>query len=82
MKEWTKKEIDNEVLNELKGMVFVERPAIENYDHITIGMGGDFLEIVKESVWQRDENLEYRQISATETRQFKKNDVSGVWVEV
>ena len=82
MKEWTNKEIDNEVLNELKGMVFVERPAMENYDHITIGMGGHFLEIVKESRWERDENLEYHQICAAEIRKFKKNDVSGVWVEV
>ncbi|WP_252242929.1 hypothetical protein [Clostridium sp. ZS2] len=70
------KELAKEVEESIR---FVYMPTLNNYDYITIQ--DDFIEISKEEKWERDENLEYNKISDREVRQFKRNNLSGVFVE-
>ena len=74
------KQITKEVIEDLKGVVFVDRPNFENYDIITIGNG--FIEISKEEAWERDEELNYNKVSGEEIRQFQKDSISGVYKEI
>lgn len=70
------KEIIEEVNNDCR---FVSKPNLKNYDYITIEE--DFIEITKEEEYKRNEELEYVKVSDKEVRQFKKNNLSGVFVE-
>jgi hypothetical protein len=74
------KQITKEVIEDLEGVVFVDRPNFEHYDIITIGNG--FIEIVKEEVWERDEELNYNKVADEEVRQFQKDSISGVYKEI
>ena len=74
------KQITKEVIEQLEGVVFVDRPNFERYDIITIGNG--FIEISKEEAWERDEELSYNKVSDSEVRQFQKDSISGVYKEI
>ncbi len=80
MKNLHEAKLTKELVKEVEESIrFVYMPTLNNYDYITIQ--DDFIEISKEEKWERDENLEYNKISDREVRQFKRNNLSGVFVE-
>lgn len=80
MRELNNETITKEIIEEVNANCrFVSVPNLKNYDYITIEE--DFIELTKEDLWERDENGNYEQVSDSITRQFKKNNVSGVFVE-
>ena len=78
------KELAEEVLNTF---VFVDTPNLSNYDYFSINSTNDTIEIVKEKKYERvidatGEDWEYKLKSKKVRRLFKKNSISGVFVEV
>ena len=78
------KELAEEVLNTF---VFVDTPDLEKYDYFSINSTNDTIEITKEGKYERvidatGEDWEYKIISKEIIRLFKKNSISGVFVEV
>ena len=78
------KELAEEVLNTF---VFVDTPDLEKYDYFSINSNNDLIEILKEERYERivddtGEDWEYKIISKEIIRLFKKNSISGVFVEV
>ena len=80
MRELNNETITKEIIEEVNNNCrFVDKPNLKNYDYITIE--DDFIEITKEEEYKRNENLEYVKVTNREVRQFKKNNLSGVFVE-
>jgi hypothetical protein len=80
MKNMHEVNLNKEIINEVENNVrFVDMPNLKNYDTITIE--NDFIEIIKEAKYERDEEGYYEKVANKEVRQFKKNNLSGVYVE-
>lgn len=73
------KNITKEVIAELENLVFVQEPNFKNYDYVTIN--NNFLELFAEEIYEPNDNGQYIKIQDAISRQFKKNGVSGVYVE-
>lgn len=72
--------VTEEIIKEVEdNITFVDMPNLRNYDTITIFT--DFIEIAKDAKYKMNDNLEYIKIRNKEVRQFKKDDLSGVFVE-
>lgn len=80
MKNLNEAKLTKDLIKEVEENIrFVYMPTLKNYDCITIE--DDFIEISKDEKWERDENLNYNKVSDREVRQFKKNNLSGIFVE-
>lgn len=67
--------ITKKIIGELERFKFVERPNFEKYDYISILNHETYIELVREA-YMKENKLKPQLV-----RQFKKNGISGVFVE-
>lgn len=79
MKNMHEVNLNKKIIKEIESTIrFVDMPNLKNYNTITIE--NDFIEIIKDAKYEREEG-DYIEVSKKEVRQFKKNNLSGVFVE-
>lgn len=81
MREMHNETINSKIIEDVKENIkFVEAPNLANYDYITYSYG--FIEIYKEPIYKQDSDGSYYMHKDEVRRQFKKDSISGVYVEV
>lgn len=80
-REIVNEDINKEMLEKLNSYEFVEKPNFCKYDTCTISINEDYIELYRGERYEQDNNGEYEKVFDSIYRFFKKNTVSGVFVE-
>ena len=81
MREIVNEDLTKEILALLNSYEYVEKPNFQKYDTCSISANEDYIELWKNERYSRDDNGNYQKVSDSIYRFFKKNTVSGVFVE-